>query len=189
MATRLINLNFPHALQPLKGQRIIQLIEEQLHKVEPCFTYFEEKLVELAPAVAVFKAVTVFDPSKIDALGANANTVETLLQGIPFIDAPTCAQLLLELPTYRAMAIGDPALTANTDVEEWWANKDGDLTIKTWYETAIKVMLLQPSSAAAERVFSMLKALMGDQQASALEDYQQAGLMIHYNQLMRRTSQ
>jgi len=48
-------------------------------------------------------------------------------------------------------------------------------------------MLLQPSSAAAERVFSMLKSLMDDQQAgNALQDYQQAALMIHYNQLMRR---
>ena len=87
------------------------------------------------------------------------------------------------MAAYRAIAIGDPAaLTDASDVEAWWASKDGDVTIKTWYETATKVMLLQPSSAAAERVFSMLKALMGDQQASkALQDYQQAALMIHYN--------
>ena len=188
VATRLIDLHFPHALQPLKDQRIAQLIEEQLLKIEPCFTYFEEKLIELSPALRVFKAAQLFHPSKIDAMGVVADAVDTLLQDIPLIDAPTRAQLLRELPAYRATVISDPAITANTDVEGWWASKDGDLTIKAWYETAIKVMLLQPSSAAAERVFSMLKALMGDQQASrALEDYQQAGLMIHYNQLMRRT--
>ena len=116
------------------------------------------------------------------------DAVDILLQDIPLVDAVTRAQLLLELAAYRAIAIGDPALTGASDVEAWWASKDGDVTIKTWYETATKVMLLQPSSAAAERVFSMLKALMGDQQASkALQDYQQAALMIHYNQLQRRT--
>ena len=58
-----------------------------------------------------------------------------------------------------AQSIGDASPTTNTDVEGWWASRNGDVTIKTWYEVAIKVMLLQPSSAAAERVFSMLKAL------------------------------
>jgi hypothetical protein len=47
-------------------------------------------------------------------------------------------------------------------------------------------MILQPSSAAAERVFSMLKAIMGDQQqARSLEDYQEAAIMTRYNELQR----
>jgi hypothetical protein len=55
-----------------------------------------------------------------------------------------------------------------------------------WFEAAQKVKRLQPSSAAAERVFSMLKALIGEQRmASALEDYQQTSIMLHYNQLQR----
>ena len=187
VASRIIDNNFQHALQAAKDQRVAQLIDEQLAKVEPCFVYFEQKMVQLGPSVDVFKAVKVFHPHNIDAMGGNADAVDTLLQAIPLIDAATRAQLILELPAYRVMAIADLTLTADTDVEKWWAHKVGDATIKTWYETAIQVMLLQPSSAAAERVFSMLKALIDDQQAGrALEDYQQAALMIHYNQLMRR---
>lgn len=47
-------------------------------------------------------------------------------------------------------------------------------------------MILQPSSAACERVFSMLKAIMGEQQqARAKEDYQETAIMMRYNQLQR----
>lgn len=38
-----------------------------------------------------------------------------------------------------------------------------------------------PNSAAAERVFSLLKSMFGDQQMSSLADYIQAALMLRYN--------
>ena len=96
VATRLVDLNFPHALQADKDLRVTQLIDEQLLKLEPCFLYFEEKLVQLAPSLVVFKAAKLFHPYNIDAMGANADAVDILLQNIPLIDAVTRAQLLLE---------------------------------------------------------------------------------------------
>jgi hypothetical protein len=82
---------------------------------------------------------------------------------------------MLQLPTYRAAraAIGD-ALQADCDFQEWWAGREHTANMISWFNGAImiKVMLLQPSSAACERVFSMLKAIMGDQQqANAKQDY------------------
>ena len=38
-----------------------------------------------------------------------------------------------------------------------------------------------PNSAAAERVFSALKRMFGDQQMVALADYIQAAMMLWYN--------
>ena len=38
-----------------------------------------------------------------------------------------------------------------------------------------------PNSAAAERVFSLLKAMFGDQQLGALADIIQTALMLRYN--------
>ena len=38
-----------------------------------------------------------------------------------------------------------------------------------------------PNSAAAERVFSLLKAMFGDTQMSALVDMIEAALMLKYN--------
>ena len=46
---------------------------------------------------------------------------------------------------------------------------------------AKKIILIPVSSAAAERVFSMLKAAFSEQQDAALADYLQASLMLRYN--------
>ena len=58
--------------------------------------------------------------------------------------------------------------------------------MSAWYDCATRVIICQPSSAAAECVFSMLKALFGDQQmANARQDYQEAAIMTRYNKLQR----
>ena len=50
-----------------------------------------------------------------------------------------------------------------------------------WTGAFRKVLLVQPSSAAAERVFSLLKATFSDQQDSALQDYLESSIMLQYN--------
>ena len=47
--------------------------------------------------------------------------------------------------------------------------------------SARKVFLVQPLSAAAECVFSMLNRSFGDQQQNSLEDYVEATNMLQYN--------
>ena len=41
--------------------------------------------------------------------------------------------------------------------------------------------IVQPSSAASERVFSLLKASFNEQQDSALQDCLESSLMLQYN--------
>ena len=48
-------------------------------------------------------------------------------------------------------------------------------------EAAQIVFAFTPNSAAAERVFSMLKAMFGDQQMETLADIIQTALMLRYN--------
>ena len=48
-------------------------------------------------------------------------------------------------------------------------------------KAAKKVFLLQPSSAAAERVFSVLKNSFGEQQIHSLQDYIESSVMLQYN--------
>ena len=43
------------------------------------------------------------------------------------------------------------------------------------------VLLVQPSSAAAERVFSLLQNSFSQRQSSSLEDYIETSLMLQYN--------
>ena len=50
-----------------------------------------------------------------------------------------------------------------------------------WAEAARIVFAFTPTSAAAERVFSMLKAVFGDQATTALADYIQTAIMLRSN--------
>ena len=43
------------------------------------------------------------------------------------------------------------------------------------------VLLVEPSSAAAERVFSHLSNSFTEQQMSSLEDYIETSIMLQYN--------
>ena len=43
-----------------------------------------------------------------------------------------------------------------------------------------QVLSVKPSSAAAERAFSLLSAAFSDQQDSALADYLQASVMLQF---------
>ena len=61
----------------------------------------------------------------------------------------------------------------------WWHDHKDQLP--HWTSAVKKVLLLQPSSAAAERVFSILNSSFNDQQEHALVDYLQASVMTQYN--------
>ena len=60
------------------------------------------------------------------------------------------------------------------DVLLWWANNGKEFP--TWALAMQIVGSFTPNSAAAERVFSMLKRMFGDMQMTALADMIQAAL-------------
>jgi hypothetical protein len=55
-----------------------------------------------------------------------------------------------------------------------------------WCAPAPVAALFQSSSAAAERVFSMLSWMFGEDQDAALQDYKEASLLLRYNELWRQ---
>ena len=60
-----------------------------------------------------------------------------------------------------------------------WKNNSSNLP--QWSAVATKILLMQPSSAAAERVFSLLKATFTEQQEGCLQDYIEASIMLQFN--------
>ena len=62
---------------------------------------------------------------------------------------------------------------------DWW--KTNAAMLPNWSSIARKIMLIQPSSTAVERVFSLLKASFGEQQEASLQDYVEASLMLQFN--------
>ena len=58
---------------------------------------------------------------------------------------------------------------------------ESDFFLPHWSSAVRKVVLVQPSSATAERVFSMLNQSFGEQQQNALEDLVETTIMLQYN--------
>ena len=65
------------------------------------------------------------------------------------------------------------------DVLQWW--KESAKGIPAWAGAAKKVLVVQPSSGAAKRVFSILNNTFSDQQDKALQDYIETSVILRYN--------
>ena len=99
------------------------------------------------------------------------------LTSFPCLNNPTSlANLKAELHKYMT-AVED--LEPNVDIIEWWKGHEQDLPF--WSSALKAVLLVQPSSAASERVFSLLQNSFSHQQFSSLEDYIELSLMLQYN--------
>ena len=81
-----------------------------------------------------------------------------------------------EFPQYIAKAVDT---SPDVDTLDWWMNHSEDLP--NWSSAAQMVVLVQPSSAAVERVFSILKASFGHLQDNSLQEYIESSLMLQYN--------
>ena len=90
------------------------------------------------------------------------------------------ANLARELPDYLAAADGVVMADEEEKLAWWAAHRD---TLPHWAGVVKKLLVIQPSSASAERVFSLLKNAFNDQQDNALEDYLEVSVMIRYSSL------
>lgn len=83
-------------------------------------------------------------------------------------------------PTYivKASQIPDEFDTLS-DSWPWWKSVAQELP--AWSSAIQKIAVVQTSSAAAERAFSMLTTMFGEQQHEALEDYIETSLMLRVN--------
>ena len=126
--------------------------------------------------LSVFKQARKFDPSRICDMHPNAEDIEDLCI-FPFLNSDSIIhELKSELPKYLAAA-EDVAPTA--DKKSWW--KRNEEVLPNWSGACKKVLLVQPSSAAAERVFSILSNCFTDRQEHSLKDYIETSVMLQYN--------
>ena len=97
------------------------------------------------------------------------------LRAFPFLDSDTTIYgLKAELP-----AAEDVLIQNEEKKVEWWCGHEEQLP--RWASAVKQVLLVQPSSATAERVFSILKASFNEQQNCALVVCLQASVMSQYN--------
>ena len=97
----------------------------------------------------------VFSPHKAHLLQPDAVMLDESLCSIPFFSSEVVNQLKEELPAYLARAADS---STEISILDWWKRNANDLPY--WADATKKILLLQPSSAAAERVFSLLRLLL-----------------------------
>ena len=86
-------------------------------------------------------------------------------------------QLKYDLPEYLAAA---EDVLDKVDFLKWWKSHEND-RLPNCTRACRMIVLVQPSSAAAEHVFSMLNNSFSHQQESSLEDCLQLAVMLPYN--------
>ena len=154
---------------------------------------------QLSEQMRIFKVVRIFNPWRvcdIVGIGAQFSALLTDLMSLPFFAAalhtPSVTDMAAEFPTYLALATGiqPPMLEVNVmgrfslaaEAEallEWWrAHK---VQLPNLFKAVKAIVVITPSSATVERVFSLLNATFGDSATQSAADYVQATIQAQYN--------
>ena len=147
--------------------------------IRPGFQYYLEKFNnEFHDVVRAFRGARLCCPIQVKSLNPTAESLQ-LLWNFPFLDDDTIiAGLVEELPMYLAL-VDDTQIQAEDEKLKWWERNACNLP--RWAKTVKKILVVQPSSAAAERVFSCMKSSFSNEQQSALEETVEASVMLRYN--------
>ena len=153
-----------------------QLLNYSRVCVQPAYDYFHLKFNnDLKPVFDAFKAARLFSPSKFHELKPSAADIDCL-KAFSFLNSQqTIDGLKSEIPTYMAAS---EDVSAELNPIAWW--KSHAMELPKWANALRLVLLVQPSPAAAERVFSILHQFTNQQQSS-LEDYLELSVMLQYN--------
>jgi hypothetical protein len=89
-----------------------------------------------------------------------------------------------ELAEYLAATDGVSMSSEDKKLTLWAANSK---TLPNWSALVQKLLLLQPSSASTERVFSLLNNVFKGQQDSSLTVYLESSLMLRKNNAKRNS--
>ena len=147
-----------------------------------------------ALSVAARRLLPVYEKMLNDSAGRLANTLKIFracrLFGYKYVASTQYDSLVAELVQLNNLVlcfvIGEPEFkleleeykrladdVAHGDVESsdedfWNANQ---ISLPTWFAVSREILLITPSSAACERLFSLLAQGFSDQQRNALADY------------------
>ena len=92
---------------------------------------------------------------------------------------------ILQLGVHPGDGDGVTVVQAADALRDWWRARVKAKSIPHWCALAGRFMTLTPSSAMAERAFSLIQALVDDRQETMLTDGQELGVKTRYNTLRR----
>ena len=159
------------------NQTAQQLVQQTLAGLQPAILWFLRKFNQvLQNQVTAFRRARFFDPVEVQSLALTPEKVRSL-ECFPFFNGGELELLVAELPHYLA-AVADVTLNNADDKLRWWSRQN---TLPHWKNAVKKLVLVQPSCAAAERAFSIMASCFTDEQQSTLEETVEASVMLRYN--------
>ena len=132
---------------------------------------------EFYPIMQMFKAVRMLCPKKAFSLNISRESVEQLRHVPLLAEDANIHEFQEELPAYL-VAAQDAIIDEEHPRLAWWKAHDN---LPAWQNAARAVYSMLPSSAPAERVFSLLQASTSSQQQWVLADHLDTSLMLQYD--------
>ena len=131
-------------------QTLIRLLTKTVYNQG--MTTLRKSLAMTLEALTAFQYACYFDPVKIAELKPSAADLDNL-RAFPFLNSAdgSIDGLKAELPRYMALANGVSSVVNKT---EWWRNHAEQLP--KWSSTCKLLLLIQPSSAAANGFFFII---------------------------------
>ena len=151
--------------------------------ITPGLRFYQRKFSnEFHALVRAFKSAHLCCPVQVQQLRPTVASLAELRNFSFLDDDGIIAGLSQELPHYLATAEGTQVATEEDKVQ-WWARNLENLP--NWSAVVKKILVVQPSSASAERVFSIMSNHFTSQQDLALEETVEASVMLGYNKNQR----
>jgi len=173
----------------------LDMIKARIRRViEPAVEYFQDMFTsvagELSDQMSVYKTLRYVNPY---SMHLNSTTLpfstQEFISGVSALNwfqRHEIDDMAVEMPRYLALA-------TSVFGGEFYVSRDDEMKAvqRFWAENRIRypalrmlvkyALTIAPSSAAAERVFSLLKSTFGLNQNLALEDYMELSIMLNYN--------
>lgn len=160
-----------------------QLVAKAKACITPGLRFYQRKFSnEFHALVCAFKSARLCCPVQVQQLRPTVASLAELRNFSFLDDDGIIAGLSQELPHYLATAEGTQVATEEDKVQ-WWARNQENLP--NWSAVVKKILVVQPSSASAERVFSIMSNHFTSQQDLALEETVEASVMLGYNKNQR----
>lgn len=178
--------------------RFAELLGLYCARGQPALTKFNNIFVAAGgrqhAMMQVFKRFSILRPTVLHQLTPEERIlhIDYLLNNVRYlasrrVELNLHQQLVMELPHLLAQPttlVNGVEVDDEGKLRKWWSLYG---THSPHWKMLFNVAaLLQPSSAGAERVFSMIRWMFGDRQEHALEDYKETSVRLRYNALWRQ---
>lgn len=145
-----------HLQDRVPGDQLQDWVRWCKERIKPAAIYMAGQETKHEEAIRIAKAAALWLPWRFVELNLLRAAVRERLQRFGLFSAEHVEQCLKEMDDYRALAAD---VADNTDLLQFWRSHADKLP--AWHEAFLIVGLIQPSSAAAERGFSVFEFLVG----------------------------